>query len=126
MSQSDDNLNQVKTAKEEQERRERLKRYQEDLQKRREMEDKILREQEFLRTSLRGSKKLQGLEERKAARILAPTTTGIVNPNYLVEEDDEAMVKMPGSISRGRKDVISDHLGELGLYLITWVSVGYI
>src|SRR5688572_27587062 len=46
----------------EEEQMERIRFYQEELAKRREMEDKFNREQEFLRTSLRGSKKLQELE----------------------------------------------------------------
>lgn len=55
------------TEEEEQQNFERIKKYQEDLRKRREEESRLEREQEFLRTSLRGSKKLQELEERNAA-----------------------------------------------------------
>lgn len=54
------------TEEEEQLNLERIKRYQEDLRRRREEETRLEREQEFLRTSLRGSKKLQELEERQA------------------------------------------------------------
>lgn len=65
--------------------RDRIRRYQEDLAKRREVEERQRREQEFLRTSLRGSKKLQELEERK---VKAVHGTGFVNPSYLVEEEE--------------------------------------
>lgn len=67
------------------EERDRIRRYQEDLAKRREVEDRQRKEQEFLRTSLRGSKKLQELEERKVKAIHG---TGFVNPSYLAEEDE--------------------------------------
>lgn len=53
------------TPEEEMEQQERIKRYQADLKKRREEEERIAKEEEFLRTSLRGSKKLQELEERR-------------------------------------------------------------
>ncbi len=65
---------------------ERIKKYQEDLRKRREEESRIAAENEFLRTSLRGSKKLQSLEElRPEARAPVPPI-GIVNPNFVEEE----------------------------------------
>lgn len=77
------------TRQEEMEQLERIKRYQDDLRKRREEEERINREAEFLRTSLRGSKKLQALEEaRKENR---PPPTGIINPNYMVEEEDSVI-----------------------------------
>lgn len=66
---------------------ERIRYYQEELAKRREMEEKFNREQEFLRTSLRGSKKLQELEERRA-KGLSVNATGIDNPTYLVDDDE--------------------------------------
>lgn len=71
----------------EEDQMERIRYYQEELAKRREMEEKFNREQEFLRTSLRGSKKLQELEE-KGAKGLSVNATGIDNPTYLVDEDE--------------------------------------
>ena len=67
---------------------ERIKKYQEDLKKRNEQRDRMEAEQEFLRTSLRGSKKLQALEEQQQlnSRVLP---SGIVNPNYVVEEEEQ-------------------------------------
>lgn len=61
---------------------ERLRKHQEDLRKRREEETRIAREQEFLRTSLRGSKKLQALESRNQ------NVEGVVNTAF-EENDDE-------------------------------------
>lgn len=66
-------------------------RNQEDERKRREKEEKIAREEEFLRSSLRGSRKLQALEETKGARATLPAPTGVVNAAYtgLDEQDEE-------------------------------------
>lgn len=88
----------VKSSEDDRERMERIKRYQEDLAKRREAEDRMRKEQEFLRTSLRGSKKLQELEERKAKGI---TSTGFVNPTYLVEEEELIQQKNENNLKRG-------------------------
>ena len=78
------------TEQEEAQHQQRIKHYQEELRKRREAENRLVREQEFLRESLRGSKKLQALEEQKQRENelnrLAPV--GIVNPNYLPEDED--------------------------------------
>ena len=75
------------TKVEEREHMERIKKYQEDLRKRREEENRIAMENEFLRTSLRGSKKLQSLEElRPEVGKVSTPPSGIVNPNF-VEED---------------------------------------
>lgn len=87
----------VKSTEDDRERMERIKRYQEDLAKRREAEERMRREQEFLRTSLRGSKKLQELEERKAKGI---TSTGFVNPTYLVEEEELIQQRNANNLKR--------------------------
>ncbi len=71
---------------------EKIKKYQDELRKKRDEEDRLASEEEFLRTSLRGSKKLQALEEARAqqyARQLAPS--GIINPNF--EEDTLAFAE---------------------------------
>jgi MAGUK p55 subfamily protein 5 len=74
--------------RDERDRSERIRRQQEELQKRREMEDRISQENEMLRASLRGSKKMQGLEEKRAraraaeARNNGAGTAGFDNPNY--------------------------------------------
>lgn len=60
--------------------------FQEELKKRREQEEKHAKEEEFLRTSLRGSKKLQALENR-GEESPSLTVTGFVNDAYDVDED---------------------------------------
>lgn len=80
----------------------RMKKYREDIQKRKEQEEKLQREQEFLRTSLRGSKKLQELKEPQ--NKLSPNLTGFVNPNY-VSEDEFAARKR-------KRNMVGSHLGE--------------
>ncbi|ESO02233.1 hypothetical protein HELRODRAFT_161477 [Helobdella robusta] len=71
----------------------KMKKYKEDLQKRKEHEEKIQKEQEFLRTSLRGSKKLLELKEPKNKPSTSSGTPGssavpgIFNPNYVSEEE---------------------------------------
>ncbi|XP_025104838.1 MAGUK p55 subfamily member 5-like isoform X4 [Pomacea canaliculata] len=67
---------------------ERLRKHQEDLRKRREEESRQQQEQEFLRVSLRGSKKLQALENRKMAPDTQAPPTGFVNTAYVDAEDD--------------------------------------
>ena len=76
------------TEQEEAQHQQKIKHYQEELRKRREEENRLVREQEFLRESLRGSKKLQALEELKQAELNRMAPIGIVNPNYLPEDDD--------------------------------------
>ncbi|XP_045527438.1 protein PALS1 isoform X1 [Pieris brassicae] len=63
------------------EQMESIKKYQEQLRQRKEAEERIAAQNEFLRTSLRGSHKLQALESNP------PNTTSFVNEAY--EEDDE-------------------------------------
>lgn len=73
--------------------------HQEDLRKRKEEEQRIAQENEFLRASLRGSKKLQALQESPLANETPSVPpSGIVNPNY-VEEDDASSVGVSASKS---------------------------
>jgi len=76
--------------RDERDRSERLRRYQEELAKRREREDRINQEQEQLRASLRGSKKMQGLEEKRA-RAHVSEVDGFDNPNYCADDGDDRM-----------------------------------
>lgn len=66
----------------------RMRRYQEDLRKRREEEDRHLKEEELLRTSLRGSKKLQALEEQAQQ-------PGFVNPTYVEDIESRPSTTCP-------------------------------
>ncbi|XP_074654645.1 protein PALS1-like [Tubulanus polymorphus] len=63
---------------------ERIRFHQEELRKRKEEETRIATEQEFLRTSLRGSKKLQALEHNKPS--VPPE--GVDNTGFIEEEVD--------------------------------------
>ena len=72
----------------------KIKHYKEEIRKRKEEEGRHMREQEFLRESLRGSKKLQALEEKKPVDEieLKPMPVGIVNPNYLPEDEEDSFI----------------------------------
>ena len=59
---------------------------QEEERKKREKEERIAREDEFLRSSLRGSRKLQALEKSPPTTV-RPTVTGVVNIAYTTDED---------------------------------------
>ncbi|KAK7601156.1 hypothetical protein V9T40_008597 [Parthenolecanium corni] len=61
-----------------------IKKYQEALRKRKEEEDRLAQEAEFLNRSLRGSKKLQALESTPAEKA---TSTGIDNTAYADDEN---------------------------------------
>lgn len=83
---------------------ERLHRHQEELNKRREEESRHQAEQDFLRTSLRGSKKLQALEENR--RQVAAVSLGFDNTAYNneegVDEDDYGMDFSHGTLNLRR------------------------
>lgn len=67
---------------------EKIRHYQDELRRQREEKSRMAREEEFLRTSLRGSKKLQALEENRLDPTKLPS--GVVNPNFISEEDLDA------------------------------------
>lgn len=71
---------------------ERLRKHQEELRKRREEESRHQAEQEFLRASLRGSKKLQALENKRMAHGQASPPTGIVNTAFIDAEEEAELV----------------------------------
>ena len=60
---------------------------QEDERKKREKEERMAREEEFLRSSLRGSRKLQALE-KSPPTTLRPSVTGVVNIAYSTGEEE--------------------------------------
>ena len=67
---------------------------QEDERKRKEKEERLAREEEFLRSSLRGSRKLQALEKSPPTTLrppAAPQVTGVVNVAYTTHEEDEGV-----------------------------------
>ncbi|GAB6026098.1 hypothetical protein CHUAL_012301 [Chamberlinius hualienensis] len=73
----------------------RIRKYQEDIRKRREEEERIQQEQEFLRNSLRGSKKLQALEQNPPQQPVS----GFVNTAFELEDVESAKRKV-GDLSR--------------------------
>ncbi|XP_049312050.1 protein PALS1 isoform X2 [Bactrocera dorsalis] len=71
-----------------------IKKYQEQLRRRREEEERIAQQNEFLRNSLRGSRKLKALQDNKAAAqqqqpASAERVTGVENEAYLDDEEAE-------------------------------------
>ncbi|XP_043206273.1 uncharacterized protein LOC122372769 isoform X2 [Amphibalanus amphitrite] len=73
------------------EQMERIRKYQEDIRRDREMRDKRSKEEEFLRSSLRGSEKMKRLEHK-------PAPTGFVNNGYDAHAHDADHVTAPGGI----------------------------
>lgn len=100
---------------EEQLQLERIKYYQDELAKRREMEEKFQREQEFLRTSLRGSKKLQELEEKKMTAMA--NSTGFDNPTYLVDE---------GTLEIANRSARDTGIGSLPIGKLMWTVLNLV
>lgn len=72
--------------------------FQEQLRRRREEEERIAQQNEFLRNSLRGSRKLKALQDSKAAAqqqqpVSTERVTGVENEAYM---DDEEVEKING------------------------------
>ncbi|XP_050329496.1 protein PALS1 isoform X6 [Bactrocera neohumeralis] len=72
----------------------RLRQQQEQLRRRREEEERIAQQNEFLRNSLRGSRKLKALQDNKAVAqqqqpASAERVTGVENEAYLDDEEAE-------------------------------------
>ncbi|GIY90530.1 MAGUK p55 subfamily member 5 [Caerostris darwini] len=65
----------------------RIRKYQEELRKRKEDEERHAQEEEFLRSSLRGSQKLRALEKR--------ASSGLENSAFLLEEGDAPAAPPP-------------------------------
>lgn len=89
--------------------RARVEKYKEDLRRKREQQEKHKKEEDFLRTSLRGSKRLQQLEETP---IVASIQTGIVNPVY--QESYEENIDSP--ISQHHVDTLKVRSEGVQLY----------
>uniref|UniRef100_A0A0K8UQR0 MAGUK p55 subfamily member 5 n=1 Tax=Bactrocera latifrons TaxID=174628 RepID=A0A0K8UQR0_BACLA len=71
-----------------------IKKYQEQLRRRREEEERIAQQNEFLRNSLRGSRKLKALQDNKATAqqqqpVSAERVAGVENEAYLDDEEAE-------------------------------------
>ena len=72
----------------------RIRRYEEELRRRREDEARAREEEDFLRASLRGSKRLRALQENVLPEVGDPPS-GIVNPNYTDEEGGSKASTLP-------------------------------
>lgn len=70
-----------------------IRKFQEALRKRKEEEERVAQQNEFLNRSLRGSKKLQALESVPAGQQQQITTTGFVNDAF--DQDEQAVPKQP-------------------------------
>ena len=89
---------------------ERLRHHQEELRRRREEEAKHSEEDEFLRTSIRGSKKLQALEANK--KVLP---TGICNTGFMDGEEDDLYDGLSGAPPpplTGKENYMKKNIGE--------------
>lgn len=71
---------------------------QEQLRRRREEEDRIAQQNEFLRASLRGSRKLQALQDNPLVETRQPV--GIENDAFTA--DDEVEQRILGELERAR------------------------
>ncbi|XP_055909066.1 uncharacterized protein LOC129943983 isoform X2 [Eupeodes corollae] len=73
-----------------------IKKYQEQLRRRREEEERIAQQNEFLRASLRGSRKLKALQNKTPAQQQHPTSVeavqGVDNDAYTDEEETEKIL----------------------------------
>ncbi|XP_076321879.1 MAGUK p55 family member stardust isoform X2 [Tachypleus tridentatus] len=91
----------------EDERLERIRKYQEDIRKRKEVEERLACEEEFLRSSLRGSKKLQALESKPQPL----PRTGIINTAFQLEEGDTGTLPI-GHQGKGLVGDVVDLAGD--------------
>ncbi|CAL1299256.1 unnamed protein product [Larinioides sclopetarius] len=76
----------------------RIRKYQEDIRKRKEEEERQAKEDEFLRSSLRGSQKLRALEKQRKSEA-----SGLENSAFLLEEGDTP-VKSDGRLVASSPD----------------------
>ncbi|XP_037935702.1 uncharacterized protein LOC119669758 isoform X2 [Teleopsis dalmanni] len=92
-----------------------IKKYQEQLRRRREEEERIAQQNEFLRASLRGSRKLKALQDNKAVAqqqqtVAVERVSGVENEAYMEDEEAEkingygellsALTRLQGQLSK--------------------------
>lgn len=66
--------------------------FQEQLRRRREEEERIAQQNEFLRASLRGSRKLQALQDNHPLASEQRPPAGIDNDAFIADEDVERIL----------------------------------
>ncbi|XP_055303206.1 uncharacterized protein LOC129568883 isoform X3 [Sitodiplosis mosellana] len=69
-----------------------IKKYQEQLRRRREEEERIAQQNEFLRASLRGSRKLQALQDNHPLASEQRPPAGVDNDAFIADEDVERIL----------------------------------
>lgn len=91
---------------------------QEDERRRREKEERMAREEDFLRSSLRGSRKLQALEEKGGSG--AKSVSGVVNIAYTGrdEEDEGDDATDPGFANKAGLANWASALAQQNNYLL--------
>lgn len=100
--------------RDERDRSERYRRHQEEIARRKEMEERVSQQQELLRASLRGSKKMQDLAERKARAHALTNREGFDNPTYRTDDDEQLRVNSTVLSSASSAD--ADVLGQMSKY----------
>ncbi|XP_055700690.1 protein PALS1 isoform X3 [Phlebotomus papatasi] len=86
-----------------------IKKFQEQLRRRREEEERIAQQNEFLRASLRGSRKLQALQDGPI--VINPI--GVENEAYLEDEEVERIIGYGELVSALQR--LQNHLNKYGL-----------
>ncbi|XP_059610742.1 protein PALS1 isoform X2 [Phlebotomus argentipes] len=86
-----------------------IKKFQEQLRRRREEEERIAQQNEFLRASLRGSRKLQALQD--GPMVINPI--GVENEAYLEDEEVERIIGYGELVSALQR--LQSHLNKYGL-----------
>ncbi|XP_055695100.1 protein PALS1 isoform X2 [Lutzomyia longipalpis] len=86
-----------------------IKKFQEQLRRRREEEERIAQQNEFLRASLRGSRKLQALQDGPV--VINPI--GVENEAYLEDEELERIIGYGELVSALQR--LQNHLNKYGL-----------
>ncbi|XP_065583963.1 protein PALS1-like [Artemia franciscana] len=90
---------------------ERIKKYQEDTKKKKELEEKLAREEEFLRSSLRGSIKLQALESNPPKSLHG--SSGFINTAFDNEEEAKIRSQQPSPVDGQLKKKFAPNIKDL-------------
>jgi MAGUK p55 subfamily protein 5 len=80
---------------------------QEALRKRKEEEDRVAQQNEFLNSSVRGSQKLQALESHSTL----PSPTGVVNDGYS-SADEATVAQLPTAEEGPKQESLHRVIGE--------------
>ena len=95
---------------------ERLRMHQEELRKRREEEARLQQEDDFLRSSLRGSQKLQALQKNRVAQAqlsAPPPPSGVVNAGYMEADEEGELVDEVDQVEAPAQHYIQKTAGQI-------------